>query len=104
MSKASMLDQISVRVVCVNCGPAEVPLANVKGKRSHACGRCGFEIRLDREPLRSHLAMLLSEAEKAGHLMPDKRSALIEKLAASPSLPAADRQFVPQLGSGCPKL
>ena len=64
MSKASMLDQIRVRVMCVNCGPAEVPLANVKGKRSHACGRCGFEIRLDREPLRSHLAMLLSEADE----------------------------------------
>ena len=58
-----------------------------------------------RAPLRLSLScMLLSEAEKAGHLMPDRRSALIEKLAASPSLPAADRQFVPQLGSGCPKL
>lgn len=64
MSKASMFDQIRVRVVCVNCGPAEIALASVKGKRSHPCARCGFEIRLDREPLRSHLAMLLNEADE----------------------------------------
>ncbi len=64
MSKASMLDQIRVRVVCVNCGPVEIPLGQLKGKRTHPCTRCGFDIRLDREPLRSHLAMLLSEAEQ----------------------------------------
>lgn len=58
-----------------------------------------------RAPLRLSLScMLLSEAEKAGYLTPDKRHTLIEKLAASSSLPAADRQFVPQLGSDCPKM
>lgn len=58
-----------------------------------------------RAPLRLSLScMLLSEAERAGYLTADKRRALIEKLAISPSLAAADRQFVPQLGSNCPKM
>src|SRR5262245_17764942 len=58
-----------------------------------------------RAPLRLSLScMLLSEAEKAGYLTPDKSRALVEKLAASPALPLADRRFVPQLGSECPKM
>ena len=58
-----------------------------------------------RAPMRVALScLLLSEAEKAGYLTRDERSILIEKLTASPSLPAADRQFVPQLGSDCPKM
>ena len=56
-------------------------------------------------PLRLSLScMLLSEAEKAGYLTPDKSKVLIEKLAASPSLTAADRPFVPKLRSECPKM
>lgn len=47
--------------------------------------------------------LLLSEAEKAGYLNRNMRTALIQKIAASPSLSAADRKFVPQLGTGCPK-
>jgi hypothetical protein len=58
-----------------------------------------------RAPLRLALScMLLGEAAKAGYLTPDRSKALVEKLATSPSLPAADRQFVPQLGSDCSKL
>ncbi|HEU4378275.1 MAG TPA: hypothetical protein VFR73_06840 [Hyphomicrobiaceae bacterium] len=58
-----------------------------------------------RAPLRLALScILLSEAAKAGYLTPDEWQPLAEKLAASPALPAADRQFVPQLGSDCPKM
>ena len=41
--------------------------------------------------------MMLSQAEKAGYLNAEKRSALIAKLATSPSLTATDRRFVPML-------
>lgn len=42
--------------------------------------------------------LMLSEAQKAGYVNAEKRSALVAKLAASPSLTASDRGFVPMLG------
>jgi hypothetical protein len=41
--------------------------------------------------------MMLSEAEKAGYLNAEKRSALVAKLASSSSLTASDRGFAPML-------
>jgi hypothetical protein len=64
MGKVSMLDQIQVRVICINCGPVEVPLGKLRGQTIHRCDRCGFEERLDQEPLRSHITMLLKEADQ----------------------------------------
>jgi len=64
MGKVSMLDQIEVRITCVNCGPIEIPVGKLRGKTSHRCVRCGFEQRLDQEPLRSHIVMLLKEADQ----------------------------------------
>ena len=64
MGKVSMLDQIQVRVICMNCGPAEVPLGKLRGQTTHCCARCGYEERLDQEPLRSHITMLLKEADQ----------------------------------------
>jgi hypothetical protein len=56
-----------------------------------------------RAPLRIMLScMLLSEGEKAGYLDRRKRSALIDALATSASLDAADRTYVPLLKSMCP--
>ena len=56
-------------------------------------------------PLRLALScLLLSEAERAGYLNREKQGALIEKLSTSPSLQAADRQFVPRLRSECSKM
>jgi hypothetical protein len=48
--------------------------------------------------------LMLSEAEKAGYLNSDKRSALVAKLATSPSLAANDRGFVPMLGDFCARM
>jgi hypothetical protein len=52
----------------------------------------------------SFSCLLLSEAEKAGYLDNEKRRALLQKLAASTSLDANDRQSVIQLASACPKM
>jgi hypothetical protein len=43
--------------------------------------------------------LMLTEAEKAGYLNAEKRSALVAKLATSPALTAADRGFVPLLAA-----
>jgi hypothetical protein len=64
MSKVSMLEQIRVRVTCINCGPVEIPVGKLRDKQIHRCVRCGHEQRLDEEPLRSHIAMLLKEADE----------------------------------------
>jgi hypothetical protein len=41
--------------------------------------------------------LIVNEAMKAGYLNAEKRSALIARLAESPSLTASDRSFVPAL-------
>ena len=64
MGKVSMLDQIQVRIICINCGPVEIPVGKLRGQTIHRCVRCGFEERLDQEPLRSHISMLLKEADQ----------------------------------------
>jgi hypothetical protein len=64
MSKASMLEQIRVRVTCDNCGPVEIPVGKLRDKKIHRCVACGSEQRLDQEPLRSHISMLLKEADE----------------------------------------
>ena len=58
----SMFDQILVRVNCANCGPCEFTVGQLSGKTAHSCGRCGHDMRLDEEPLKSHLAMLADNA------------------------------------------
>jgi hypothetical protein len=47
--------------------------------------------------------VMLSEAEKAGYLDAEKRSALVAKLATSLALTATDRAFVPMLAA-CERL
>ncbi len=64
MAKVSMLDQIRVRVPCINCGPVEIPVGKLRGMSIYRCVRCGVEERLDQEPLRSHISMLLKEADE----------------------------------------
>ena len=53
----SMFDQILVRVNCTACGPSEVKVGQLIGKSAFACGSCGKDMRLDQEPLKSHLAI-----------------------------------------------
>lgn len=48
--------------------------------------------------------LILSEAQKAGYLNAEKRSALIARLATSPSLTANDRGFVPMLADFCARM
>lgn len=59
---SSMFDQIQVRVSCKACGPRDVPVGQLKGKAAFACGGCGLLIRLDHEPLKSHLPLLINYA------------------------------------------
>ena len=40
----------------------EVKVGKLIGKTTFACDNCGKEMRLDREPLKSHLAMLVENA------------------------------------------
>lgn len=58
----SMFDQILVRVNCKTCGPTEIKVGQLIGKAAFACGNCGEDMRLDEEPLKSHLAMLVENA------------------------------------------
>jgi hypothetical protein len=60
----SMFDQILVRVNCKVCGPTELKVGQLIGKTAFACGSCGQDIRLDEEPLKSHLAMLVDNASR----------------------------------------
>ncbi|MGE0238659.1 MAG: hypothetical protein AB7F09_19745 [Parvibaculaceae bacterium] len=60
----SMFDQILVRVNCTACGPTEIKVGQLIGKTAFACGSCGQDIRLDEEPLKSHLAMLVDNATR----------------------------------------
>ena len=60
----SMFDQIFVRVNCKTCGPAEIKVGQLIGKSAFACDNCGRDIRLDEEPLKSHLAMLVDNASR----------------------------------------
>jgi hypothetical protein len=60
----SMFDQILVRVNCTACGPAEIKVGQLIGKTHFACGNCGQNMRLDEEPLKSHLAMLVDNASR----------------------------------------
>lgn len=58
----SMFDQILVRVTCKICGPTEIKVGELIGKTDFACNSCGEAMRLDQEPLKSHLAMLVDNA------------------------------------------
>jgi hypothetical protein len=60
----SMFDQIFVRVNCTTCGPIEVKVGQLIGKTAFACATCGQDMRLDQEPLKSHLAMLVDNASR----------------------------------------
>jgi uncharacterized Zn finger protein len=60
----SMFDQILVRVNCKACGPSEVKVGQLIGKTAFACSTCGKDMRLDQEPLKSHLAMLVENATR----------------------------------------
>ena len=60
----SMFDQILVRVNCAACGPSEVKVGQLIGKSAFACLSCGKDMRLDQEPLKSHLAMLVDNADR----------------------------------------
>ncbi|MGE0006529.1 MAG: hypothetical protein AB7S92_13155 [Parvibaculaceae bacterium] len=60
----SMFDQILVRVNCKDCGPSEVKVGRLIGKAAFACESCGQDLRLDEEPLKSHLAMLADSATR----------------------------------------
>jgi hypothetical protein len=60
----SMFDQIFVRVNCKVCGPTEIKVGHLIGKAAFACGNCGQDMRLDEEPLKSHLAMLVDNATR----------------------------------------
>jgi hypothetical protein len=58
----SMFDQILVRVNCKVCGPTEIKVGQLIGKTVFSCHTCGQDMRLDKEPLKSHLAMLVENA------------------------------------------
>jgi hypothetical protein len=58
----SMFDQLLVRMNCKACGPTEFKVGHLIGKSAVACDTCGGEMPLDREPLKSHLAMLVDSA------------------------------------------
>lgn len=60
----SMFDQILVRVNCRVCGPAEITVGQLIGKSSFTCSGCGEDMRLDEEPLKSHLAILIDNANR----------------------------------------
>jgi len=45
MGKVSMLDQIQVRVICINCGPVEIPVGKLRGQTIHRCARCGNSLK-----------------------------------------------------------
>jgi hypothetical protein len=60
----SMFDQILVRVNCKACGPCEVKVGHLIGRTAFACGVCGADMRLDEEPLKSHIAMLVDNATR----------------------------------------
>lgn len=60
----SMFDQILVRVNCKACGPSEIKVGHLIGKTAFACSTCGTDMRLDEEPLKSHLAMLVDNATR----------------------------------------
>lgn len=60
----SMFDQILVRVNCTACGPTEIKVGRLIGKTAFACDTCGRYMRLDEEPLKSHLAMLVDNATR----------------------------------------
>jgi hypothetical protein len=47
--------------------------------------------------------LLLSEAEAAGHLTPEKRSELVAKVGQSSALQGKDREIALNLATGCPK-
>jgi hypothetical protein len=73
----SMFDQILVRVNCKACGPNEVKVGHLIGRTAFSCGACGADMRLDEEPLRSHLAMLVDNAAR----IDAKRSGYVVKRA-----------------------
>ena len=60
----SMFDQILVRVNCKVCGPSEINVGQLIGRSALACNSCGQDMRLDEEPLKSHLAMLVDNATR----------------------------------------
>jgi hypothetical protein len=60
----SMFDQILVRITCQACGPAEVKVGQLIGKAVFNCSGCGKDMRLDEEPLKSHIAMLIDNASR----------------------------------------
>ena len=59
---SSMFDQILVRVTCQACGPCDIPIGQLKGTVAFTCVGCGLVIRLDHEPLKSHLPILIDYA------------------------------------------
>lgn len=82
---ASMFDQIFVRVNCKTCGPTEIKVGQLIGKTAFACGNCGQDMRLDQEPLKSHLAMLVDNASRTDAKR--KRSGYVVKRPLSPDKP-----------------